>query len=255
MTKPGGIRWGAVTIAVALTIGTLVVTGALGWWQWNRASSQGEIIHTDPPVPIADLVAPAQRSGPEVGRDVNVAGTFADDAVALVPGREIDGVEAVVVVRPFTVDASATGTGDSATLAVIVGWVAPDHVDSIGAATSGQHTVRGYLRASEGAEPRDHGLGEAPDGAFWADGISTAQFAQEWPSPLYSAVLVSETIEDGMSALPARAEERSIEFRNVAYAIEWWLFGAFFVYLAGRWIRDNGRSAPADVPIDIAPQG
>ena len=78
---------------------------------------------------------------------------------------------------------------------------------------------------------------------------------------MYSAVLVADAAAAGWQPLPPPPAETSVDFRSAAYAIEWWLFGGFAVFIAVRWIRDNGReptgaalgrdSAPAKEDADL----
>lgn len=243
MTARGSIRWGHVIPAAAIAVGALVVCGVLGWWQWNRASEQGEVRQPDPPVAIAEVIAPASPAT-GIGRAVWADGGWADEDVALVPDREVGGEPAVLVVRAFRVQADATGGGEDATLPVVVGWLAPDAVDAFEVAVPDGDRIEGVLRSSEGASPALDPDQDAPTGAFWADRVSPAVLAQHWQSPLYSVLLTADAPEPGLRALPAPEPERSLDFRSLTYAIEWWLFGAFFVFIAGRWIRDNGRAAP-----------
>jgi hypothetical protein len=73
------------------------------------------------------------------------------------------------------------------------------------------------------------------------DSVSTATLAQVWPSPVYTPVLAADSAAPGWNPLPPPPVERSLDLRSLTYAGEWWLFGAFAVFLAVRWIRDNGR--------------
>ncbi|WP_084038390.1 SURF1 family cytochrome oxidase biogenesis protein [Demequina sp. NBRC 110053] len=248
----GRIRWGHVIPAAVLVLGALAVCGALGMWQWNRASEQGEVRQPDPPVAIAEVAAPATTADTAIGRDVWADGAWADADVALVPGREVDGAEAVMVVRAFAVSADATGTGEPATLPVVVGWLAPE--DVAGFDTSAPETTRidGVMRSAEGAAPAQDPDLQAPQGAFWADRLSPAVLAQHWESPLYSALLTAHEPGPGLRVLPEPEAERSLDFRSLTYAIEWWLFGAFFVFVGMRWIRDNGRARPQAPPASPA---
>ncbi|MFV0634345.1 SURF1 family protein [Demequina sp.] len=244
MTTRGPIRWVPVSLVSVVALGALIFCGSLGWWQWTRASAQGEVILSDPAVPIADLLAPATNADTAMGRDVWADGSWADAPVALVPDREVDGQEAVLVVRAFTVDADATGTGEEATLPVVVGWLAPDEVAGYMADAPVASRVDGHLRSAEGAAPTAPPGEDPPVGTMWVPGLSPAVLAQYWDSPLYSTLMNAQTPEDGLRALPIVEPERSLNFRSLTYAIEWWLFGAFFVFVGGRWIRDNGRAAP-----------
>ncbi|MDN4480908.1 SURF1 family protein [Demequina muriae] len=243
MTAARRVRWGHVIPATALASAAILVCGTLGWWQWGRASEQGEIRKSDPAAAIADVAAPATTPGSEQGREIWADGQYASSGVALIPDREIDGAPAVLVVRPFTVAADATGTGEEATLPVIVGWLAPEDVPGFDAGAPADRRVTGHLRSGEGAAPAPDPEEHPPEGAFWADRLSPAVLAQEWDAPLYTTLLSADAAEPGLRPLPAPEVERSLDFRSLAYALEWWLFGAFFAFIAGRWIRDNGFHA------------
>ncbi|MFV0285991.1 MAG: SURF1 family cytochrome oxidase biogenesis protein [Demequina sp.] len=240
--RVGGVRWGVVAGTCAVLAVVLAVCVSLGTWQWRVGTEEGTEVAPAAAVPLADALAPASASEPGVGKTVTVVGEFSQDDAALVGGgRVIDGVEAVLVVRPFTVAADATGTGEEATLPVVVGWLPADKVDSLG----GPGTVTdlsGYLRGAEGASVLvEEG---APAGTFWADTLSPAVFAQAWESPLYSALLVADEPEAGLNPIPEPTPEHELNFRSIVYALEWWLFGAFFLFVGIRWIRDNGRVQP-----------
>ena len=240
VTPQRRVRWGGVTLASVLMVTVLAVCAALGWWQWTRASQQGEVRQPLPPAPIAEVAQPATTLGSEFGRDVWVDGAFADEDAALVQGRVVDGEPAVLVIRAFTVDAEATGNGAAATLPVVVGWLSPADVSTFDTTVPTVGRIDGHLRSGEGAQPLPDPDLEIPVGSFWADRLSPAVLAQYWESPLYSGLLTAAEPEDGLQALPEPEIERKLDFRSVIYAIEWWLFGGFFTYLGLRWIRDNG---------------
>lgn len=240
VTPQRRVRWGAIALVALLMAVVLGVCGALGWWQWTRASEQGEVRQPLPPAPIAEVAQPAVTLGSELGRDVWVDGVFADEDAALVQGRVVDGEPAVLVIRAFTVDAAATGNGTAATLPVVVGWLSPAEVPAFDTTVPTASRIDGHLRSGEGAQPVPDPDMAAPAGSFWADRLSPAVLAQHWESPLYSGLLTAAEPGDGLRALPEPEIERKLDFRSVAYAIEWWLFGGFFTYLALRWIRDNG---------------
>lgn len=234
-----GARIGVAAVA-ALAV---AVCAALGWWQWTRAQDKAVVVAPEPTVPIADVLAPASPAGVAIGRQVTITGTWADEDAVLVSGRSVDGEDAVLLVRALTVDADATGTGEPATLAVIVGWrpadspMAPDdgpaHV-----------SIDGYLRAPEEATPASGSEAQAIPGTVWSDTISPSELAQTWPAPLYSAVFASFDGTESWEALPPPPPEQHLNLRSLLYALEWWVFGGFAVFIAVRWIRDNSRSTP-----------
>jgi len=223
----------------------VVVCGALGWWQWTRAQERAVTVAPQASVPIADVAAPATRAGTAIGRQVSVSGTWADEDAVLISGRSVDGNDAVLLVRALTVDADATGTGNPATLAVIVGW--RPAASPMGPDDGPAHvTLSGYLRAPEEATPASGTAGEAIPGTVWSDTISPSELAQTWPSPLYSVVFADFAGTQSWEALPPPPPEQHLNIRSLLYALEWWVFGGFAVFIAVRWIRDNGRNASSE---------
>jgi len=235
-------REGAPSIAGVIVV-AIVAVAACGWlgvWQWDRAHSRASAARDAPAVPIAEVAAPSTDAAKAIGAAVEVTGAWGDDE-ALVWGREIDGTPSVLLVRSFVVPADQTGTGAEATIAVLVGHVAGDRV-TCAPPGAGTVTISGYLRASEpppvaGADPPAHNSCGARDTTV----LSVAEFAQTWPGPLYSAVLVSDGGATGWAPMPKREPVTSLNLQSLLYAAEWWMFGAFAVVLAIRWVRENGR--------------
>lgn len=235
--------------ALALTALVVAVCVVLGYWQWTRASQQAITVAPEPAVPIAEVLLPATKASPAVGRQVTVVGTWADEDPVIVVGRDVDGVPAQMLVRALTVDADATGTGEPATLAVIVGW-RPEGAEA-GPGVGQEETavtLTGYLRAPEEATVGDPAVADPQPGVVYTDSISPSEWAQQWPSPLYSAVLSSYEETPGWQPLPPPPPETTLNFRSIAYAVEWWLFGLFALFISWRWMRDNGRKAQQKEP-------
>lgn len=235
----------AARIGVAfVALLAVAVCGALGWWQWTRSQEKAITVAPEASVPLAEVIAPASQAGLAIGRQVSVSGTWADEDAVLISGREVDGQAAVLLVRALTVDADATGTGQTATLAVIVGW---RPADSPMAPDDGppEVSITGYLRAPEEATPASGSAGEAIPGTVWSDTISPSELAQTWPPPLYSVVLSSYEGSPSWEPLPPPPPEKHLNIHSLLYALEWWVFGGFAVFVAVRWIRDNSRSTPA----------
>lgn len=245
------VRWVTISATLALMLGAAAVTGALGWWQWNRSHEQAITVLPEPTVPLADVLAPASSPGKAISRQVTVSGKWADADAAIVPGREVAGTPAEFLLRPLIVDAELTGTGEPATLAVVVGWrpegdpVGPD-------AQSGTVSFDGFVRSAEQSMPGVSLPSTPVDGAIWNASMSVAELAQVWPGPLYSAVMVSYAGSPSWDPLPPLEPESSLNLRYLAYSLEWWIFGAFAVFIGTRWIRDNGFISTED---DAEPQG
>lgn len=247
-SRIGRVRIVPVAIAVLIAIAAGTVCGLLGWWQWQRAHSQGALVTPAEPVVISEANVPG-GSATGMGQRVIVNGAWADAGVALVGGREVDGTPAVLLLRAFEVAADATGVGEPAILTVLAGWLPETSEHPIPVGDPGMPVeLHGYLRGTEvpvtGAELPD----EAPEGAFWLATMSTASVVNQWGTPIYSAIVVAEAAPAGWNAMPEPPAERTRDVRLLTYAAEWWLFGAFAVLVVGRWIRDNGRpKLPAPV--------
>jgi cytochrome oxidase assembly protein ShyY1 len=235
----------AVATAGLLGLTALGVGALLGTWQWDRAHQQASAIEADPAAPLADVMRPGEPGRGE-GRLVEVEGAWADADVALVAGKDIDGTDAVLLVMPLEVPATATGTGSAATLPVLMGWKAAADVTDVTEVPRpvGAVSVEGYVRGGEGSvAPPDL---QPTDGAAWLGSMSTAALAQEWPTPVYSYLVVADTPADGWNAMPEPPDRSRLDIRSLTYSAEWWLFGLFGAALALRWVRDNGREPDTD---------
>lgn len=250
---PGSWRTGQILVAAVLGTVAAVFCGALGWWQWERAQSQGQVIEPGPAVPIATVTRPGEATT-GIGRIVTASGQWTDAPAVYVAGREVGGQDAVLLVVPLTVDAELTGVGEPATVAVLAGWLPPEDVPNA-VSVAGPARVAGVLRSSEAV-----GSLEPPTRAgapAQATSVATASLAQLWPSPVYTPVLSAESPASGWNPIPPPPVERKLDIRSLTYAGEWWLFGAFAVFLAVRWIRDNGRvpaRAADPAPVDSGEQ-
>lgn len=234
----GRWRWGAVLGALAVAAAAVAVGGSLGTWQWDRARAQAEPVEPDPRAPIAEVMVPGEPGRGE-GRLVSVEGTYADEDAALVLGREVDGVDAVLLLRPVRVPADTAGADADATLVVLSGWLPADAEWPV-PSTGGPATITGYVRGGDGASPDP--AADVPPGAVAVGALSTARLAQEWPAPLYSYLVVADEPAPGWNPMPPPPLETQWDIRSLTYAAEWWIFGLFAAVLALRWLRDNGRA-------------
>lgn len=216
------------------------VCARLGAWQLDRAQQsarQAEAVEAAAvdAVPLADVLAPqATFTGAADRRLVVVQGRFGADEV-LVPGRERDGETGLLVVTPFVVD----GTG--ATLAVVRGWVGEPGAALAAPAPAGDATVTGVLQVGEPA----HDDVDLPAGQVAA--VSPAALVNRWGGPVYTGYLTLTDVEPAQGDLLAaplpEPPSGAWDLRNLAYAAQWWLFGAFAIALWVRLVRDEARRA------------
>ena len=249
-TTPRMIALALVVLVVA------VVCIRLGFWQWDRAGIRGEeslreqreeLLAADP-VPVADVLDPQSSFEAEhFGRRVSLEGSFDPDRQLLVPGRHIEGQDALLVVTALEV---AGGPHDGAIMPVLRGWLPQsdtllDRLEGGGgepltapAPPTGRVEIVGMINASEAAGER--GL---PEGM--AAGISVGELAGTWGTPMYSAYLVLEQPAQpgGLTPAPSPVAEMDADpnIQSLAYAVEWWAFALFAVLFWLKVLRDNVR--------------
>ncbi|WP_164471466.1 SURF1 family protein [Georgenia faecalis] len=250
---------------VGLLVLVLVVGGAfvrLGMWQLDRAGfraqeaaqvERAERLAADP-VPIAEVFAPqTAMTADEVARRVAVTGEFDAEQQVLVPGREVGGVDAVMVVTALHV---TQGPHDGAILPVLRGWIpAADlaatrletggpRVDGLADVVvpdppSGVVEVTGLLNGPEAVSSD-----VLPPGQLGS--ISPGQLTNLWGGPMFSGYLVLEIpAQEGMEPAPAPSAgvEPGLNLQSLAYAFEWWAFAAFAVFMWWRVLRDDVHDA------------
>lgn len=268
-------------VLLLVFLAAAAVCARLGAWQLDRAEVRGEkaaaervaAAESAEPVPIDDLLAPQTTfDGALVGRRVIAQGHYEGDQQLLVPGRVHDGRTGYLVLTPLRVDDAG---GDDPVLPVVRGWVEhPDDATAL-AAVDGPVTVTGFLQASEDS---DAGMHELPAGQ--TDAVSSAELLGIWGGPIWTGyVVLSESDpaqSDALELLPLPTRSGTgLNIQNLAYAAQWWIFGAFALFLWIRLVRDEAEilavgesgladpsepSDPADVndvadpadPVDVA---
>ena len=218
----------------------LACVGAAGWlgawqydaWQARRAAEAADLTRLDP-IPLAEAMGPDDPfPGNLVGRPVTLDGTWVDDATVLVSGRESEGHDGYWVVTPLAVP----GPGDPA-MPVVRGWTAsPEEVPL----EEGTADVVGWLQPPEGTGAVDESPGDdvVPQ-------LRIADLVQRVDQDLYGGYAVLTRPTDGLE--PADLDQlpevgRFTALRNLLYAVEWWFFGAFAVFVWVRWLREEPAS-------------
>ncbi len=212
----------------------------LGSWQFDR--SQAESTERElraeaatAPVPLSDVLAPQQAlAGPAGTATVVVDGDLDADLARLSPRRELDGRSGTWVVVPVEVVTDKGPAGRGARLPVLLGWQQQDLLPDL---ASGPVSLTGVLRSSEAPSgtPADDVVLET---------VSTADLVNLWGAPLYSAYLVASEADAraaGLEPVPVDPEGGGFGFdlQNLSYAVEWWVFAGFAVFLWWRLVRDD----------------
>lgn len=237
---------------LALIVVAAIVCARLGAWQIDRAferadaaaAAEAALLSDAPPESLTEVLTPgAHVMGTMVGHPMEVTGTFDESGQYLVPDRVVDGEAGYLVVTPLEV--ASTG----AWLAVVRGW-SPD--TDVPAAPTGTVTVTGSITAGEAYEPLALPAGQT-------DSISPAYFAGVWGLPIYNAYLVPDAAATaglgGLGVVPAPQLDggTGVDLRNLAYAIEWYVFGAFALVVWYRLVREEALMRREDTVAGAEP--
>ncbi len=214
----------------------LVLLGAavlLGSWQYGAGQAEREATARDltgsEPVPLADVLGPDDPfPAPSVGQPVTVAGAWVDTATVFV--ERDDGYW---VVTPLVVD------GGEAALPVVRGLSVRPEAEPVG----GRAALTGWLQPGEGSgvaddDPTDDVLPQ----------LRPADLVQLLDRDLYSGYAVATEPTDGLRAATLEQlpdVDRFTGARNFLYALEWWIFGAFAVFVWVRHLVDAHRQQAA----------
>ena len=236
---------------LALSMLLLVCLGVFGWlgsWQWSRAEQPASTTSSPTgaeggsPTSLDDVYSPGEPV-PEafVGERIRVVGEYQSVDQLLVPQRELDDEVGYWVVTPLEMS-------DGSVIPVVRGWTAEPSVSTD--APTGKVVVVGALEASESQAQRG-GLPELlPAGQLGA--VSSAELLSLWEGDLYQGfvLLDDQRPQSTLAAVPPPelAADSAWSVQNLSYAIQWWLFAAFAVFLWWRmfqadWAdRKNGAS-------------
>jgi cytochrome oxidase assembly protein ShyY1 len=167
-------------------------------------------------------------------------------------GREHAGRQGYWAVTPVAVDGAtraASGPGRAPAILVVRGW-APDP-EGVPEPT-GRTDLTGWMQPSEGSGVPD----PAPDDDVLPE-LRIASVVQRMGRDLYGGYVIRDVSAgaegstgsvggdpaggDGLAPVtPASLPEPSTftSIRNLLYAGEWWVFGAFAAFIWWRWCRD-----------------
>lgn len=234
----------AMLVAVAIAAG-------LGLWQldaWHlhRADAARNLTEK-PPVALGTVITgDSPFPGREVGRPVRFTGQWTGGNV-YVADRYLHGQRGYWVVTAALVD------GTSSAMPVVRGW---SRVTGLPAPT-GATTVTGWLQPTEGSGPID----ENPHDDV-IPMMRIASLVEHVDADLYSGYVVGKVVSGAAAggalspvtppAVPGVSMFTAV--RNLFYAIEWWLFGAFALFIWVRWCHDSLVGPIEEDATDDAPQ-
>ncbi|WP_327044099.1 SURF1 family protein [Microbispora sp. NBC_01189] len=230
-----------------LVIGVLVSFTFLGRWQLGVFESSGAPRRAPDPAPVA--VAQLTQVGryvavDAVGRRVTATGAYDAAGQLLVADRVAD------VAAPGGRAARGDGfwlltplrLADGTVVPVVRGWVRSPG-DPATAVPEGPVTVSGRLRPAEQTDDVQR-TGLLPRGQVAT--VSTAELINMWPDARVRDGFVVAAAQEPPShatpvAVPAPAIGGGLTWRNLAYALQWWVFALFAVYMWFHFVRDTLR--------------
>lgn len=242
---------------LALVLVVVVAFGWMGSWQLGVARDKaGEQVRRQvasaPRVPVEQVLQP-QRAFPVVAdaRRVSVQGRYDADRSVLISGRLQHGRRGWWVV-------TAVRTTAGAWLPVVRGWVpSPDDPASApGRVPAGQVELEGVLQPDE-APAEDapaSGSGSAPQRL---GSLDAAELVNLWGAPIYNGflVLTAEHVASTVAPQPERVpapgpQPTQLAWRNLAYALQWWVFAAFAVVLWWKMVQQDAQERAAGLRVE-----
>jgi len=231
-------KWLALLLLAALIAIAFV---QLGRWQLGVAhdKARADAIAKAGEQPVAELTTlltphtefPAAAGG----RLVTATGRYAAGQV-LVAGRLLGGVDGYWVITPLRL----TATG--ATFPVLRGWT-PQAV--LPEPPGGEVTVTASL--APGESPAE---GTYPAGTLGS--VNLSELVNTWPGDLYNAFGFAQRetpVSDPQASdapapltrVPPPRPDTGVQWRNAAYALQWWVFAAFAFFLWVKMVQADAR--------------
>jgi len=217
-----------LVIALGIAVATAMVV--MGYWQLEVYHNQGqkaaERRASAPPVPLSSVARAGAPVKDGYGRSVTIDGTYDPALQLLVPVE--DGTERFRVL-------SGLRQADGSVVAVVRGVVY--ETATAPAPPSGLVHQVGVLLPSEEHVP------EADLSSGQMASVRLPALAQQWPGPLidgFVTLSAADAARQGLAPAEWQLPEARGRLRNGAYAMQWWLFAAFTLFMAFRISRDIG---------------
>lgn len=228
----------------------------LSQWQFSRSQDAPPppVSTTESAVPLTSHFKPAtvmfESAADQV---VSASGHFVDGKQVLVRNRLQDGNKGYWVVAAFEVD----GAPKHNTIPVVRGWQ-PEPTPPP-AAPAGALDLTGRLLPTEAP------IDGKPDGNPGLKSLSVAQLINIWDIPSYSGFIVAFDVatpagaDAGASAagleqvnVGPQPQDQELNWLNIFYGIEWFVFAGFAVFLWWRLVVDDYRREQEDLEDDLA---
>lgn len=225
-------RWLVLT---ALLIAVVLGFVWLGLWQFGVAErgKKADIGSgpTQARVPITQVMQP-NASFPRNGslRKVSATGHYVASSQTLVSGRTLGDQKGYWVVTGFAVD------GTSSQLPIVRGFVTSP-AQATKPATN-QITLEGALAPAESPSQSGQPAGQLTT-------VDLPQLMTMWNSQVYNAFVFMTSENPTITKAPIQAfppprpASGGLQIRNFGYALQWWIFAGFAVYMYGRQLKEE----------------
>jgi len=229
---------------VVLHVLALVLVATMVWlghWQLDKALHQVDA----PPHPAADpapaaldrlSVAGQSLPNASYGRRVRTSGHYDRHGQVLVAGHRHGGRTGFWVATPLRL----AGGG---AVVVVRGWVPDPHAPAVSSVPDGRVTVTGRVYPSEDSTAQGASL---PRGQVSA--VDPLALRQDVSYDLRDGFVVATGQSPAASPAPAPvvakpwpSQGQGFPLQNSAYAVQWWLFSAFVVFMWARILRERRR--------------
>ena len=232
------VALGAHLVAIVLT----AIAASLGLWQlgsWSdhREDASVEAVHGQPVLLTDTMGADDPFMSDNVARPVTINGEWLAEHTVYVADRIHDGVEGYWTLTMFAVD------GSESAVPVVRGW--SESIDPRPAVPQGRAELVGWLQPPEGKQ----GLTDDAGGDDIVPQVRMGDLVQHVDRDLYGAYVLldheASATNPGTEGLAAIDLEQVPEvaattgWRNFLYAVEWWIFAGFVVFIWARWCRDE----------------
>lgn len=260
--KPRWIGFLILTLAVA----SLFVL--LTQWQFAQSTAVQPRTHaeTETPVALTEHFEPGvAMMSDQADQMVHFTGTIDPEHTVQVESRVDEGNVGLWLVSSADVE----GAPENNNIPIAWGWI-PEEIEadtseitalfeeSTGLSMDEPMQIHGRLIPGEGPTPNTNHFIEPKRTQM----LSTAELVNLWNQPLYAGYVVAETftvdgtehvvsgegIEDvGVAPQP---EEREVAWLNIFYAVEWFIFAVFSLYLWWRFVRDDYLKDQREAELD-----
>lgn len=223
-------------------------------WQDHRARNSAAVTQQTP-VPLDSVLGP-DAADPDVGlgRPVVVEGTWRPGETVLVSGQRQGSATGYWVVTPVL-------TSSGSEIPVVRGWRADRQ--GLPAAPHGRARLVGLLQPSDDSGPVD----DDPHDRVIPGLSITSLLPLIHHDPYGGYAIATSRAVPGGRTIPGTSglalaqppdlpgADASTALRNLLYALQWWVFAAFVVFMWWRWLTEDVLTAPEQEPAEQAGPG